>query len=138
MTAETDPPHKKRHDSEQRAWLAAHGINADGFRLEAGARLAGPAVNPANAREIAIRWGQSDPPIVVIDNLLTPEALEGLRRFCWGSTMWRRTYKNGYLGAMPETGFACPLLAQIADELRDVFPAIIGEHGLRRIVGLQI
>jgi tetratricopeptide (TPR) repeat protein len=132
-----DPPHKQRHDAEQRDWLAAHGINDDGFRLEPGARVAGPAVNPANAREVAVRWRQSDPPIVVIDDLLTEEALEGLRRFCRGSTMWRRTYKNGYLGAMPETGFACPLLAQIADELRDVFPTVIGNHGLRRTWGFK-
>ena len=137
VTAETDPPHKQRHDAEQRAWLAVRGINDDGFRLELGARIAGPAVNPANARDVAIRWGQSDPPIVVIDNLLTEEALEGLRRFCWGSTIWRRPYRNGYLGAMPETGFACPLLAQIADELRDVFPSVIGEHGLRRTWGFK-
>jgi tetratricopeptide (TPR) repeat protein len=134
---ESDPPHKRRHDAEQRAWLAAHGVNDDGFRLEPGARVAGPAVNPANAREVAIRWRQSDPPLVVIDDLLTEEALEGLRRFCRGSTMWRRPYKNGYLGAMPETGFACPLLAQIADELREVFPTVIGDHGLRRTWGFK-
>jgi tetratricopeptide (TPR) repeat protein len=134
---ESDPPHKQRHDAEQRAWLAAHGINDDGFRLEPGARVAGPAVNPANAREVAIRWRQSDPPLVVIDDLLTEEALDGLRRFCRGSTMWRRPYKNGYLGAMPETGFACPLLAQIADELREVFPTVIGDHGLRRTWGFK-
>jgi hypothetical protein len=38
---------------------------------------------------------------------------------------------------MPETGFACPLLAQIADELRDVFPTVIGEHGLRLLWGFK-
>jgi tetratricopeptide (TPR) repeat protein len=132
-----DPPHKQRHDAEQRAWLAAQGLSDGGFRLEPGARVAGPAVNPANAEDVAIRWRQSDPPIVVIDDLLTEEALEGLRRFCRGSTMWRRPYRNGYLGAMPETGFACPLLAQIADELRDVFPTVIGDHGLRRTWGFK-
>jgi tetratricopeptide (TPR) repeat protein len=137
VTEESDLPHKQRHDAEQRDWLAAHGINDDGFRLEPGARVAGPAVNPANAEAIALQWGQRDPPIVVIDNLLTQDALEGLRRFCRGSTMWRRPYKNGYLGAMPETGFACPLLAQIADELRDVFPTVIGNHGLRRTWGFK-
>jgi tetratricopeptide (TPR) repeat protein len=137
VTVDDDPPHKQRHDAEQRAWLAARGINDDGFRLEPGARLDGPAVNPANAGEIARRWRETDPPVVVIDNLLTEEALEGLRRFCRGSTMWRRPYKNGYLGAMPETGFACPLLAQIADELRDVFPTVIGDHGLRRTWGFK-
>ena len=137
VTSGEDPPHKRRHDAEQRAWLSARGINDDGFRLDPGARIAGPAVNPANAKDIAARWSQTDPPVVVIDNLLAQEALDGLRRFCWGSTMWRRPYKNGYLGAMPETGFACPLLAQIADELRDVFPTVIGDHGLRRTWGFK-
>ena len=137
VTSGEDPPHKRRHDAEQRAWLAARGINDDGFRLDPGARIAGPAVNPANAKDIAARWSQTDPPVVVIDNLLMQEALDSLRRFCWGSTMWRRPYKNGYLGAMPETGFACPLLAQIADELREVFPTVIGDHGLRRTWGFK-
>lgn len=137
VTSDDDLPHKQRHDAEQRAWLAERGINDDGFRLEPGARIDGPAVNPANAREIAARWSETDPPVVVIDNLLTEAALEGLRRFCRGSTMWRRPYKSGYLGAMPETGFACPLLAQIADELRDVFPTVIGDHGLRRTWGFK-
>ncbi|HEY4275726.1 MAG TPA: tetratricopeptide repeat protein [Rhizomicrobium sp.] len=137
VTEPGDLPHKQRHDAEQRDWLAAQGINDDGFRLEPGARVPGPAVNPANAEEIARLWAERDPPIVVIDNLLTPDALEGLRRFCRGSTMWRRPYKSGYLGAMPETGFACPLLAQIADELRDVFPSVIGDHGLRRTWGFK-
>jgi len=137
VTSGEDMPHKQRHDAEQCAWLAARGINDDGFRLEPGARIDGPAVNPANAKEIAARWSETDPPVVVIDNLLTQEALDGLRRFCWGSTMWRRPYKNGYLGAMPETGFACPLLAQIADELRDIFPTVIGDHGLRRTWGFK-
>jgi tetratricopeptide (TPR) repeat protein len=137
VMADSDPSHKLRHDAEQRAWLAGRGINDDGFRLELGGRIDGPAVNPANAEEIARRWRETDPPIVVIDHLLTQEALEGLRRFCWGSTMWLRPYKNGYLGAMPDTGFACALLAQIADELRDVFPTVIGDHGLRRTWGFK-
>jgi hypothetical protein len=75
--------------------------------------------------------------LVVIDNFLSPEALEKLRRFCWGSTIWRKSYKNGYLGAMPEAGFACPLLAQIAEELRVTFPTIFGEHGLVMLWGFK-
>jgi len=38
---------------------------------------------------------------------------------------------------MPEHGFACPLLAQIADELRDVFPSVIGDHGLLLLWGFK-
>ncbi len=132
-----DPPHKQRHDEEQRAWLAAQGVADPAFRIEPGARIDGPAVNPANADDVARRWQQSDPQIVVIDNLLTEPALEGLRQFCRGSTIWRRSYEKGYLGAVPGQGFACPLLAQIADELRDVFPSVIGAHGLGLLWGFK-
>jgi tetratricopeptide (TPR) repeat protein len=134
--APDDPPHKQRHDQEQRAYLAEQGIRDDDFHLEAGARVL-VAVNPANAEDVAQQWRQTNPQIAVIDNLLTEEALEGLRRFCRISTMWRRPYKNGYLGAMPEYGFACPLLAQIADELRTVFPGVIGDHALRLLWGFK-
>src|SRR6202012_1580233 len=128
--APDDPPHKQRHDLEQRAYLEEQGIHGDIFHLEAGARVA-VAVNPDNAKSVAEQWRTTNPQIAVIDNLLTQDALEGLRRFCRVSTMWRRPYKNGYLGAMPKHGFACPLLAQIADELRTVFPTMIGGHALR-------
>ncbi len=91
--------------------------------MEGGARLAGPAINPANARSIALAWEKSDPKLVVIDNLLTDEALAALRRFCLGSTVWKRPYANGYLGAMPDGGFAAPLLAQIAKNCAAPSPA---------------
>ena len=73
----------------------------------------------------------------MIDNLLSDEALARLRRFCWGSTVWRKVYRDGYLGAMPEHGFACPLLAQIADELRSTYPAILGQYPLLRLWGFK-
>jgi tetratricopeptide (TPR) repeat protein len=124
------PDAKQRHDEEQRTYLAARGVAASGFHIEGGDRIAGPAVNPANGPIMAEQWASSRPQLVVIDRLLTAPALEGLRRFCWGSTVWRRSYRQGYLGAFAEHGFACPLLAQIAEELREVFPTIVGEHGL--------
>lgn len=135
-SATDDPEHKQRHDQEQRAFLVSQGIHGGRFRLEEGGRVP-VAVNPANAESAARQWRESSPQIAVIDNLLTPDALDGLRRFCHGSTIWRRSYKYGYLGAMPVYGFACPLLAQIADELRDVFPTVIGEHGLRLLWGFK-
>jgi hypothetical protein len=104
------------------------------FRLEEGSRTAGLAVNPDASRgEIAARWQNQRPQMAVIDNLLTEDALDRLRRFCWGSTIWRKVYREGYLGAMPEHGFACPLLAQIADELRSTYPAILGSASILRV-----
>ncbi|HSS14094.1 MAG TPA: hypothetical protein VLL04_09380, partial [Rhizomicrobium sp.] len=117
--------HKQRHDSEQQAWL---GDKAAAFYLADGNRIAGPAVNPAGRVAEISEAGQ--PQILVIDDLLTAEALDKLRRFCMDSTIWRQIYDGGYLGAFPEHGFAPPLLAQIAEELRSVYPAIIGDHPL--------
>jgi hypothetical protein len=96
-----------------------------------GSRITGAAVNPANrVAEISAQWKTAKPQIVVIDDLLTAEALEKLHRFCLDSTVWRKIYDGGYLGAFPEHGFAPPLLAQIAEELRAVYPAIIEDHPL--------
>jgi hypothetical protein len=130
------PPHKVRHDREQRAYIdpSADPENAattEILRIEGGDRLDHPAVNRANdAGAVASAWQASRPQVVVIDDLLTPEALERLRRFCWGSTFWRNSFEAGYLGATPETGFACPLLAQIGEEMRALYPAIFGDHPL--------
>jgi tetratricopeptide (TPR) repeat protein len=125
------PPHKLRHDAEQQAWLGDRAQVTGPLFLDGGARLACPAINPANAAEVNHHWLNSSPQLVVIDNLLTPEALAALRRFCLGSNVWQKTYSMGYLGAFPEAGFAAPLLAQIADEFRDTYPAIFGDHPLR-------
>lgn len=135
--AEGEPEHRKRHDTEQRDYLTALGMTPGRFHIAGGERLAGPAVNPANAQAIAAQWAASDPRLAVIDNLLTPAALEGLRQFCWGSTIWKKAYRDGYLGAMPDHGFACPLLAQIADELRETFPTIFARHGLGQWWGFK-
>jgi hypothetical protein len=69
--------------------------------------------------------------MVVIDDFLSPAALEKLQRYCAGSTIWRRTYDAGYIGAAPEDGFACPLLAQIAEEIKSVYAGLIGPHRFR-------
>ena len=138
--AEPIPPHKAQHDREQRHYLNGGHAAADlaMFHLDEGGRVAGHAVEPdASLGDVAVRWRSSRPQIVVIDNLLTEEALAKLRRFCWASTIWRKVYRDGYLGAMPEHGFACPLLAQIADEMRSTYPAILGRHPLLQFWGFK-
>ena len=126
------PPHKQRHDREQREHQATLG-----GKPRAGARLNGPAVTRTNHQAAERQWQDGAPQMAVIDNLLTPEALESLRRFCREEPVWRRSYENGYLGAFPETGFACPLLAQIAEELRAAFPEIFRAHPLLYVWGFK-
>jgi Tfp pilus assembly protein PilF len=135
-------PHKTRHDQEQRDYLKDSGVlgaaGDDVFRLEPGDRLSGRAINSdASGGGIATRWRNSTPQLVVIDNLLTEAALGELRRFCWGSTIWRKVYADGYLGALPEYGFACPLLAQISEELRSTYPEILEHYPLLQFWGFK-
>jgi tetratricopeptide (TPR) repeat protein len=99
-----------------------------------GAALDGPAVSPAFDGAAAERQYRDNPPgIAWGDGLLTPEALYALRRFCLNSTIWYEfRYDNGYLGAFQEEGFSCPLLLQIAEELRAAMPNVVGPHTLRK------
>jgi tetratricopeptide (TPR) repeat protein len=123
------PEHRIKHDREQAEYLAGLGISS-AFHLADGARLPGTAVNPARP-ELAQQWQDSHPKMVVIDDFLTPAALEKLRQYCASSTIWHRNYDAGYIGATPEDGLACPLMAQIAEEIRSTFPQMIGNHAFR-------
>lgn len=74
------------------------------------------------------------PGITWIDNLLSPAALEALRRYCLESTLWFDfNHPDGYLGAVFENGFADPLLLQICDELKLKFPKIFGAYPLMQM-----
>jgi Flp pilus assembly protein TadD len=68
---------------------------------------------------------------VAVDNLLTPRALDSLRRFLLESTVWHDfSHIDGFVASYLEDGLASPLLLQIAEELRAAFPDILGEHPL--------
>jgi tetratricopeptide (TPR) repeat protein len=124
--------HEHKHEQEQKDWLAAGGETGQGaLHIVGGARLSGSAVNAFNSAAADRAWRESDPRIVVIDNLLSEEALAELRRTCLGSHIWHTPYVQGYLGAFPESGFAVPLLAQVAEELSATFKDIFAAHPLR-------
>jgi tetratricopeptide (TPR) repeat protein len=137
------PPHKMKHDREQQAYLVERGLVDPGaprpiFHLGDCGRLDGPAVNPAGATpELAEHWRSSWPRLVVIEDFLTPPALEKLRAYCADSTVWRRVYEAGYIGAIPPDGFACPLLAQIAEEIRSVYDSILAGHSFQYLAAFK-
>jgi hypothetical protein len=136
--------HKSLHDQEQRDYLATIGIDGDAsgrlFHLATadGRELPQSALSLANGTaEICEQWRRSAPQIVVLDDFLTDEALDNLRRFCWGSTIWETAYKRGYLEASLSSGISCPLLAQVADELRRRYPAVFASHPLSLFWGFK-
>jgi hypothetical protein len=61
--------------------------------------------------------------VVIIDDLLSAEALTELQQGCFASTSWHGV-KPTYVASLFETGFASPLLAQVAEELTAALPAI--------------
>ncbi len=94
----------------------------------------GPALNPAlQAAAITAAYDDRAPGITMIDDLLTADALDRLRRFLLDSTIWYDfSHIGGFLAAYLEDGMACPLLLQIVDELRHLLPDILGPHQLQQ------
>jgi tetratricopeptide (TPR) repeat protein len=130
--------HKRKHDTEQRDYLISEGripattTAPSVFHIGDGARLADAAVCRHHSTDAILeKWRASRPQLVVIDDFLTPTALQQLRHFCADSTVWRRVYDAGYLGATLADGFACPLLAQVTEEIGIVYHEILAGHAFR-------
>lgn len=66
----------------------------------------------------------------VIDDFLTPQALEQVQKFCLESTFWRRPYQFGYVGAFPQHGFASVSLFAIAEELSAALGEVFDDYQL--------
>ena len=96
-------------------------------------RRPSPAINPdLDVAAIETQYFSTKPEAMFVDNLLTRQALDDMRAFCLESTIWKRDYQNGYIGTFLANGFACPLLLQIAEELRTRFPKIFQHHQLQQ------
>ena len=101
--------------------------------LEAPALANGTLNDTLERGEITNDYFKHDHGLTYIDNFLTPSALNSVRKFLLGSTIWFDIKKGGYLGAYLQEGMACPLLLQIADDLRINFPAIFKYHQLKTL-----
>jgi len=94
-------------------------------------------INPElDFEAIQDRYLGADPNVLAIDSLLTPEALQAMRRFCRESTIWNNI-KGGYLGAYFYDGFCSELLLRLAWELRQKMPRVIKDHALNMMWGYK-
>lgn len=93
------------------------------------------ALDPAlDAAAITQAYRENAPGVAWCDGLLSERALSLLRRFLLRSTIWfDYAHIGGFLAAYLEDGLACPLVLQIADELRAALPEIFGDHALTQI-----
>jgi hypothetical protein len=97
------------------------------------------ALGPWDRAGVEAEYLNHPPGVVIVDDFLSPDALAGLRRFCAESTVWSSNkYAAGRLGSLFFNGFNCPLLVQIADEVRAAFPTMIGQrHPLTQLWGFK-
>jgi hypothetical protein len=88
-----------------------------------------------NERDFDQRYIEGLDRFTVIDDFLTEGPLRELRAFCLESTIWfENRYDHGRLGAFMRSGFICPLLLQVAEELRERMPHLIRDrHELSQI-----
>jgi len=94
--------------------------------------LAGLAVSERPDRDALMRQFKAQQAGAVwFDGLLTPPALLGLKRYLLESTIWHDfSHIGGFVASYLEDGLACPLLLQIADEIRSTFPELLEKHPL--------
>ena len=105
------------------------------FHLVEAPEVTGSTLNKSlDVEKITTDYFSHSAGMTYFDDLLSPDALTSLRRFLLGSTIWFDfKYQGGYLGAMLNDGLACPLLLQIADDMRLTFPAIFKDHKLTHL-----
>jgi tetratricopeptide (TPR) repeat protein len=94
-------------------------------------------INPElDFEAIQDRYLSASPNVLAIDNLLTPQALQAVRRFCRESTIWNNI-KPGYLGAYFFDGFCSELLLRLASDLRAHMPRVIKDFPLTMMWGYK-
>jgi Flp pilus assembly protein TadD len=105
------------------------------FHVVDASSVAGGALNPdLDTADITRRYFDTGPGVVHFDEMLKPEALSRLWRYLMESTIWFHIeHPEGYVGAYVDDGLACPLLLQIAADLRAAFPEIFAGHQLKQL-----
>jgi len=134
---QSDVDHRRNYQFDP----ARHPLVAKTYKrplyVDPGLAPEGPLVNPdLDAREIEQRYLGSQPNMVAADGLVTPQALQALRRFCRESMIWNNI-KPGYLGAYFYDGFSSELLLRLAHELRERLPGIIRGLPLQMMWGFK-
>jgi len=105
--------------------------------VEPAAAVTGGALNPQlDVEAIATQFAEGGSRIGIGNDFLTPAALQALRDYCHRSTIWFGFGRvRGYCGAYMQDGFGCGLLRQIANEIRERWPDIVGPHVLNQMWG---
>ncbi len=117
--------------SEQQRELLGEDYNTAIYLASAPELADGALAERTDRDDLVRRFRSEQTGAVYFDDLLTPQALALLQQYLLESTIWHDFgHIGGFVAAYLEDGLACPLLLQIADELRKCFPALLGGYPL--------
>ena len=122
--ARTSRPPQARRRRRRRSPPASSSILGEDYNtainIYSAPEMAGGAVSERPDRDALIaRYRERRSGAIYFDDLLTPRALATLQRYLRESTIWHDfSHIGGFVASYLEDGLACPLLLQIADELR--------------------
>lgn len=99
------------------------------IHLRAAPEISGQAVRERCDLGVLMRgFRSSQTGAIYFDDLLTPEALQRLKAFLLESTIWHDfSHIGGFVASYLEDGLACPLILQIADEIRSTFAEVLAD-----------
>ena len=114
---------------------AIHQTNFDELKEQDGNAI--PLLSSSfDASSIEKQWyDHNSPPVVVIDDILSDQALLSIRQILLESTVWYETKMplefGGYVGAYIDDGLHDRILLQLAFELNKALPNIMKGHPLQ-------
>ncbi|MGB7076969.1 MAG: tetratricopeptide repeat protein [Xanthobacteraceae bacterium] len=99
--------------------------------LRAAPEVTASAINARHDLGVLLEDFRADRGAVYFDDLLTPVALKQLRSFLLESTIWHDfSHIGGFVASYLEDGLACPLILQIADDIRQAFAELLADQPL--------
>ena len=93
--------------------------------------IPGGSLNPdLDTKAVESAFHASQLGFTQIDQLLNDAALLALRRYCIEPSIWFEMDFRSEVSSSLLNGFCCPLLLQIAADIRAAFPSVFGDHQL--------
>ena len=91
--------------------------------------IEGGTLSPSlDTEEIEAQFFENPHGFTFFDGLLRDEALQALRAFCLNSTVWSLLDYEDEIETNLLTGFSCPLIFQIAMDIKSAFPKLFGAY----------
>tara|TARA_B110000444_G_scaffold227205_1_gene232214 strand:+ start:197 stop:2032 length:1836 start_codon:yes stop_codon:yes gene_type:complete len=120
--------------SDRHKDLLEDSYNRPSLILKAPALIKTPISASFNEHKITEDYFKHEFGLTYFDDFLSPVALESLRDFLLGSTIWFDFFHdNGYVGSYLMEGLASPLILQISEDLRKRLPKIFKNNHLTNL-----